>query len=244
MSPNQLYTRVFNQVGSGRGEIEALREVAEEGIRLAGPRIAEKRREAIKETKFLIEAPLRPRSGRMPFSGVVRDPAESSAERTVGAARAAVDAASLVFMHSIVDSAAATLLQAISLAAPNDWLRFMDDKKLTVSEVRQEKFKTLYASLLFKELGRIERNTSLPWKAERLLQLCSPEKGWYHWRHDPAELERVDRLRHDIVHGEMFGQELPSVTADLKFLENTGWYLYVIAGKRYRLKLLTKELWA
>jgi len=163
--------------------------------------------------------------------------ADRAAGATIESARSAIDAASLVFMHSIIDSGASRLLQLTSLAGPEDWYQFMDEKKLPFSKVRQDRHETLYIGLLLQEMARIERNTSLPWKGARLRQLCKPEDGWTQMRYDETGLQRVDKLRHDIVHGEMLGNPIPDAHNDIRFLENTGWYFWLIVGKRYGLEL-------
>jgi len=85
-------------------------------------------------------------------------------------AQAAVDAASLVFAHSIVDAAAVGFLRIAAMASPGDWEPFVDKRKWSVVEVREFGYKRLYRDILMKELKHIERNTSLPEKGQRLRQ--------------------------------------------------------------------------
>jgi hypothetical protein len=140
-------------------------------------------------------------------------------------AQAAVDAASLVFAHSIVDAAAVGFLRIAAMASPGDWEPFVDKRKWSVVEVREFGYKRLYRDILMKELKHIERNTSLPEKGQRLRQLCRPQPDWeVPLNYDEEEIERIDRLRHEIIHGSALGSPIPEIKADLKFLENTGLY--------------------
>jgi hypothetical protein len=169
--------------------------------------------------------------------GGVDGVAAHAAATSLESARAAVDAASLVFTHSVVDASAAGFLRVTSMVSPADWQKFLDARKWSVSDVRKEGYEKLFQSLLMDEMEHVERNFSLLKKGERLRQLCRPEAEWrIAFKYDEQEFARIDGLRHDIVHGTILGSPIASIDDDLRFLENIGWYFFSIVGRRYRLE--------
>jgi hypothetical protein len=235
MTPNQLYTHVFSRLAEGWGEVRAFREVAEAGLPAAAPRVAQQKKQTVLE---IMQNP--------EWTGMVKNkkrfdelggPDHLAAQMTgmsLKSAQSAVDAASLVFAHSIVDAAAVGFLRVVAMASPKDWEPFVDKRKWSVAEVREFGYTRLYRDILMKELEEIERNTSLPRKGQRLRQLCRPQPEWeMPWNYDEEEIDRIDGLRHDIIHGSALGTSIPTIKTDLKFLERTGWYFYGIVNKRY-----------
>jgi hypothetical protein len=240
LTADQMFTEVFNRFLNGWAEVWALREVAESGIPAAKPVVLQKKR-------ILMEYWLR--SGQ--WNKMVKNPEEVQLRGGISgisqqmtmislqSAAYAVDAASLVFGHSITDAAPAGFLRVTSLACPRDWEQFLDKKKVTVAEVRDHRYESLFKGLLLEELDNIERNTSLPRKAERLNQLCRPEPDWIlPVKYQEGEVMRIDKMRHDIIHGDSLGTPLETVSQDLELLHDLGRYFLVIVNNRYGTRLL------
>jgi hypothetical protein len=59
-------------------------------------------------------------------------------DTTITSASAAVDAATVIFAHSMVDDCVFSLCEACALAGPEDWDRFVDAKRIAFCEVRQK----------------------------------------------------------------------------------------------------------
>jgi hypothetical protein len=53
---------------------------------------------------------------------------------------------------------------------------------------------------------------------------------------DAARIERIDRLRHDIVH-KHFGRAVPNVDQDIEYLQETQFNLSQLITHRYGMKL-------
>jgi hypothetical protein len=238
MNPDELFTEVYNRMLEGWHEVWSFREVSMVGLQVGWPHVV-----SLKE-KFLKDLASGP-----DFQQIVRNPEEfakigfqelasRTARMSVGAAKTAVDSASLIFIHSIVDAGAVGLLRAISAVDPSGWERFLDDKKLAVSDVRKQGYEALYFDLLASELNNIERSFSLPKKADRLHHFCQPESGWGLWPYNRDELCRIDKLRHDIIHGDKLGKEIPTIEKDLDFMQNAGSYFLNIVGRRYGLRII------
>lgn len=110
-----------------------------------------------------------------------------------------------------------------------------------VSEVREQGYDALYQKLLGAELDHIERSFSLPKKADRLHHFCRPEKDCGLWPYDRNELCRIDKLGHDIVHGEKLGQPIRSIDEDLKFMQSAADYFLAMVHRRYGLKIIFEK---
>jgi hypothetical protein len=236
MTPNQLYTHVFRRLIGGWGEVWAFREVAEAGLPAAAPRIARQKQQTM---RGIMQSPEWPGMLRSQQKFDELGGADGLVAQMTGmslkSAQAAVDAASLVFAHSIVDAAAVGFLRVTAMASPKDWEPFLDNKrKWSVAEVREFGYQKLFRDTVMKELEQIERSTSLPQKGQLLRQLCRPEREWQlSLSYEEGEIIRIDRLRHDIIHGSALGNPIPKIENDLKFLEDTAWYFFVIVHKRY-----------
>ena len=70
------------------------------------------------------------------------------AELQLNDAQAAVDAAALIFMHSVLDDAAMKCCRLIALAKPHEWERWVDDKQAPLKEVREHGYDSLFDKAL------------------------------------------------------------------------------------------------
>ena len=162
--------------------------------------------------------------------------ARQTAEASVVSAGAAVDAASLVFAHTITDACATRFLRVTAMIAPNDWGQILDDKKLRVADLQQHGYERALRHLVFEEMERIEKNEFLVKKVQKLQQLCRPEKNWMlPMKYDESRLIEIHERRRNVVHGDHFGQgkpqTIPTIQADLDFLQNLGKILLRDCGK-------------
>jgi hypothetical protein len=236
MTPDQLFTDVTMRMGGGWAEVWTFREVSEAGLATAHSEVVRKKHKGVRGIIYGLG-----RGWNDEYTQLFGTPeglAAREAEWSLASTRASVDAASLVFAHSVVDASATGFLRVASMIAPEDWQEFLDNKKWSVAEVREQGYDKLFRGLVFDEMVQIERNLSLPKKGQRLKQLCRPDRNIEGY--EEAQLERVDRLRHDIIHGAALGQEISTIDADLELLERLGWYFFQIVHQRYPVRLLDK----
>lgn len=105
MTPDEQFTFVFKRLMDGWSEVWSFREVAALGLPACLPYLV------MVKAQFLDEL-----EGRPDFRKIVREPDKFSKDKrelasrtaimSTESARVAVDSASLIFMHSIVDGAA------------------------------------------------------------------------------------------------------------------------------------------
>jgi hypothetical protein len=153
----------------------------------------------------------------------------------------ALDAATLIFAHSVLDCAALDWCRVCALAAPDDFLPLIDQKKVTLAEVRKAaSFAELHAAALEGYLESLDR-APLVNKLDLLFSLCRPDSTFVsidaNYRYDR---ERIIAL--DYVHHGGLGVRLPQGDADLSFLRGTDLFLALLVCQRYGLRLTSKPL--
>jgi hypothetical protein len=229
MIPEQQLGRVLLQLSNNFGEIRAFRRVAHLGIPLAKDPL---KQEAVMTYRALYEKELENKTIKG-IDGI----AHESMNYYLRSAEGAVDVASLVFSHSVLDAAAFNLLRVTFSVAPSDWEVFVRKKQVTFDELKDSDYDRLLTRLGFNEVQKTDRQLSLPDKGARLLQLARPENDWdIPFKYDDAELRRIDELRHEIIHdkhgiGNLL--RIPDIEQTLDFLQQTGMYLFHIVKKRY-----------
>jgi hypothetical protein len=158
---------------------------------------------------------------------------------TVAVARASVDAAALVFAHAILDETASEFCRVSAAACPQDWESRVLDKKVSLKEVRTKGVEVVFREALEARLESLERE-SLPAKVQHLLACCQPPAGARPiegYEFSIERLERIDRLRHQVVHESVLGRAIENAEADLEFLQKTGGFLLDLVARRYGLKI-------
>jgi hypothetical protein len=136
----------------------------------------------------------------------------------------AIDAASLIFVHSAVDAAVSDLCRVSLLLAPLQWEKFVADKKATLHEVRTQGVEEVFRGKLEAHMEALQKE-SLPKRADRLFAVCKPARDFDPIRgyvYDRDELVSVDDTRHLVVHGSGVAQPIVDCEKKLEFLVKTG----------------------
>ena len=147
----------------------------------------------------------------------------------------ATDAASLVFAHSIVDSAAYDCCRTTGLISPDDWESAVEKKTFTLKDIKGEAYETLRERKLEKYFLRLERK-SLLHKLAALRRVCKPPAGFSNMKgysYDEGRISELDTLRHKVVHGGRVVQPLPNGDADIWYLLQTSMHLMILVNHRF-----------
>jgi hypothetical protein len=131
-----------------------------------------------------------------------------------------VDAASLVFAHAILDDLLTSYLQVTAELKFEFWKRHVAQKKVELGSLSQHSLEEVTRMVVRKELWALGRE-SLIRRADLLHRICEAPKAFDRSVYDPDNLARIDKLRHEIVHGDRFGKEITDVENDLQFLRQT-----------------------
>lgn len=162
--------------------------------------------------------------------------AEGAAKNTISDAAMTAEAASIVFMHSMVDTAAHEYCQICAMLDPSDWYEEVQGEKITLAQARGD-LDVLLRTAVEREVKRL-KNESLPGKIDVLQAVCKPGsvqilKGY---AYDAGQMRQVDEFRHLLVH-QRIEQSPVDVIATVEYLERTQVYLSALVTHRHGLQL-------
>lgn len=160
-------------------------------------------------------------------------------EGAITNARAAIDAASLVFAQSVLDDCAWSYLKVCSLANPADWEPIIAEKKASFAAYSGKPHDVLRDEMIKEKLEQLERD-SLVKKVDILFQLCMPPKGYAplnNYAYDRDRLEKIDGARHAIIHRNGMGKPVANIDDDLDFISKTTKYLLALVNHKYGVQL-------
>lgn len=236
-TPEELFTKTFYGINSRFTVVTSLRRVAALGMPAAIPIVYE---DWLKFAHQLFHDPhydkmFLDKQGALEAGGGVEGMGMSMAESQMSKFKAAVDAASLVFAHSIVDSAALNFLRVTAAHNHMDWVKFIEKKQIPVADLKNVNFDDLVKEKVLEHIDSLDRQ-SLLFKVERLFQICRPEPDFepmHDYKFDRRRLEILDELRHEIVHGSGPVTQLDDGDDDIWFLQKTCFYFFALVNMRY-----------
>jgi hypothetical protein len=119
----------------------------------------------------------------------------------------AVNAAALVFGHSVTDTVIDELLEISARGVPERWPTDHEEFTLTLKELRQKTLEE-YVDKALKRLVQQQKAKSLPMKVQHLFTIsrCGPAE--FGITLDLDLLAAADRARHEIVHGAKFSEPI------------------------------------
>lgn len=160
-------------------------------------------------------------------------------EGVLASARAAIDAASLVFAQSMLDGCAWSYLKVCSLANPEDWEPIIAEKKASFADYYGKPLEVARGEMIQEKLGQFEWHSLLR-KVDLLFQLCTPPKGYAPIRnyvYDRDRLVKIDDARHGIIHRNAMGKPVANIDADLDYILKTANYLLALVNHKYGVQL-------
>ncbi len=240
ISAEEMFNKVFNGVLSRWSIITNLREVGHAGLPYAKTHILQQRTEFVNQ---LATAP--------EYEGIIIDREKAISEgfldrfsemmtkKTIADFQVAIDAASLVFAHTILDNAAFGFCRAAAIAAPSDWENFIERKKISLSELKGKEYEEVRKEKLDSFFNALERESLLK-KIELLFQICKPPRGFSpmdDYTYDPERIKLFDDQRHEIVHNDKPIANINVTDEDVFYLQKTCWFLMMLVNHRHNLKL-------
>ena len=160
-------------------------------------------------------------------------------KQTIDQAQIAVDAASVVFAHSVVDGAALDYCRVTALVAPADWVSAIDQRSIKLSDVRSSSYDQLLKGKLEEYFEQLERESLLK-KTDLLFARCQPPDKWSpmaNYAFDRDRLKRLDDYRHEVIHGNAPIKALPSADKEVDYLMRMVLFFQGLVNLRYGLKL-------
>jgi len=163
---------------------------------------------------------------------------EKLTEQALKNASYSVDAASLVFAHTILDDALSSFIEITSEAAPAYWQHRVEKKSIELGMLKDRSWDDVLKMIIQKEIAAIGRNDSLVKKSELLHAVCKPKAAPRNeYRFDAATLLQIDKDRQDIVHGDLLGGEIVEIETKLAYLRETWNYFFIMMHESFGLQI-------
>ncbi len=176
------------------------------------------------------------------FGDQDRQLAKKSAEALFKQNYGSLDAATLIFFHSLLDAIAFDYCRVTALHAPQDWEDDIENAKVPLLDAKNKSYDQILRARLDRHMENLERE-SLRRKIDRLQARCQPPPDWspmYDYIYDGKTIEAFDEQRHAIIHGKALGKPLgifPISDRSLHYLLKTGTYLMGLVNFKYKLRL-------
>src|SRR5580704_9986572 len=164
---------------------------------------------------------------------------EKLTEQTMRNASYSVDAASLVFAHTVLEDGINSYLGITSYLGLAFWKDWVKNKQFDLEAVVEHGLDEVVGKIIRKEIWSIRRNESLVKKANLLLAICKPSAPDPYYAFDQEKVKAIDKLRQDIVHGELLGSEIADTDEKLSCLRNTWLYFFKLMHNTFGLRIDT-----
>jgi len=172
------------------------------------------------------------------FVRLMKEQVPSVCNRIENTTQNAVDAASIVFAHSILDACVFGYLTVTSLASPDLWEQYVLKKKIELSDFKNKSYKKVRDEKIQKFLTELERK-SLLYKLDLLHNIAPPpaEKISDTYKYDETRLRIFDEARHKIVHGNDWSSYSFGFDTEFRYWNFLNFYLSILVAQRTGLKL-------
>lgn len=235
-----LFNRTFHNWMGNWSIIASFRQVALAGLPLAQKTIR-------LEHAFLWQGLLADREGKSIITdketfvkeGWAEKLTKMMTEKAIANARSSIDAACIIFAHSALDANALEYCRVTALAAPEQWEEDILKKQVSLAEIRDASFEKLFQQRLEKRFDQLSRESVIK-KIDLLFARCQPPDKWSpmtDYQFDSGRLEKLDKLRIDIVHEEALGSQIPNAEEETWYLLKTSIFLMGLVNYRYDLRL-------
>jgi hypothetical protein len=157
---------------------------------------------------------------------------------TLDEARSAIDAASLIFAHSLLDDVAKECCRLSLLADPNAWTPAIARRNVSIANLLEHSVEELVAKERVEYVEQLTKE-SLMRRLETLNSKCQPVPPFnvrgVEYLFDGDRVKRLDSLRHEIIHRSTdISKRFPAtIGGDLEFLKNTCHFLMWMISERY-----------
>jgi hypothetical protein len=241
------FTGVFSRMIRGWSAIDSFRQVAIAGIPYA-TKIVETHHEFFvrdlatsgKLSEFIIG--IKDPSDLLKTARWLR---ESLTKQAVENATASVDAASIVFGHTILDDALGSFIEMTGDLAGGFWKERVRNRKIELGMLGEGSVEVVIAKAVAKEIASIRRNESLIKKCDLLHSICKPAPGTPShpsYKFSADMVTEIDKQRQDIVHGELLGAQIGNVKRNLDYLRETWMYFFLMMHENFGLRIDPSEM--
>jgi len=239
----KVLNHIFLRTGNTWGIITALRTTMEAGLPTARAAIEAGNAEFMRRQLSGGQGSIFVDPSKV-VSDLAKGMVRGMTDMTLTQARSSMDAASLVFAHSLLDGAALDYCRVTTMVDRSAWEEILKARQVPLHEIKARPFPELVQRQIDDYFETLERE-SLFRKIDLVYRVCQPKpktetiKGY---RFDRERLEKLDRLRHDIIHGAAFGQPIAGIDDELDYMLKTSNHLMVLVAQRFDFKLSGEHL--
>jgi hypothetical protein len=165
--------------------------------------------------------------------------ANAMGSRSVRLSKQTVDAAALVFAHTLLDVALSDACWISFAAKPQDWYRFTENRKMEIGKLRAQTLDENLKRVASEMIEQLERESMVK-RLERIHEICVPQlkdkaqaTRWIKF----DRLERFDQLRHRIIHDARFTRSINTIENDVYFAKQAGLSVFMLLHQVYKFKL-------
>jgi hypothetical protein len=244
VNPDQEFTLVLKRTNNGWATIDSLRNVAALGMPYAKKIVEVQHTSLVSDLadageleKFIIG--IKDADDLKKTADFVRD---KLTEQMMKNASYSVDAASLVFAHTVLEDAINSYLGITRHFAQDFWKTWAKKRQFDLEAVMKHGLDDVVGRIIQNEIWSIRRNESLVKKAGLLLAICKPSATDTNYKFDGEQLKAIDKLRQDIVHGDLLGSEIADINTKLIYLRKTWIYFFTMLHETFGLRIDTTVL--
>lgn len=241
VNPDQEFTVVFIRMNKGWAIIDSLRNVAALGMPYAKKIVEVQHKSLVSdladsgELKKLIIG-IKDEDDLNKTADFVR---KQLTEQMMKNASSSVDSASLVFAHTVLEDGINSFLGITSHFVTDFWKDWVKKKQFDLEAVMKHGLDDVVGKIIRKEISSICRNESLVKKAKLLLVICKPQAKDPFYTFDEDQLKAIDKLRQDIVHGDLLGSEIVEIDTKLAYLRDMWMYFFKVMHETFGLRMDT-----
>lgn len=234
-----LFSSVFARALSGFTQISEFRQTAHTAVDAAGSRfhrIARQYAEMMfhprNEDRYFADP-----EGALEVLGGIDGVTQQNVQRRISSFVSMIEAASLIYAHSLLEGIVIDLCRCIADTSPSTWDNRIARKQVPFERLSSASLDDIRQQLVDEYLKALDRD-SLPKKIETLLGACRPPKDFSpleDFSFDGDRIQFLDAQRHDLVHGALPLKS--AVSADqIDFLQKTALYLVAMVSHAYGLR--------
>ncbi len=168
--------------------------------------------------------------------------AGASARDDVASAFAIMTASELAFYHSLADDVAWDCCRAIATIAPEALSFGISQRKASLEELDRVGLEQIRLRYVGEYVAKLRRE-GLITKTSLIMTICRPSLSGRiieGYRFNGRRLKRLDRLRHDLIHGLQVELLSTLQDGDMTFLSSTPMYLAEVVAKNFGIEFDTE----
>lgn len=248
-NPNEaskLLSRTWYASTTSFSQLTTFRRAAELGLPLVSAHVAQQMKDFAAElfTNDEHKDLFSDREAALAEFGSTEAFAKPMAEQTLAGYQSSIDAASLVFAHSILDAVAFDYCRVVALASPEAWEDVVEKKTVSLSFLKNNNYASALQDKVDAYLVQLERE-SLLWKIDRLFAMTQPAAGFspvQDYNFDRARIESLDRRRHQIIHKQLLAAPVTTTDDEIWYFVCTGNYLMSLVARHFNLKISAHDV--